>query len=138
MKYIVALVITLAAPLLLLPVEQLFPRSYVLEEVFKAILIWYLLKSNELQSRSAWLQVGLLGFTFTFSESMLYLVNFLSLGDFSMLLFRLLFTGLLHIATFFVLFGFAKKSKYGLAVGFLLNVGIHFWFNEWFAVQFVR
>jgi RsiW-degrading membrane proteinase PrsW (M82 family) len=133
MNFLIALCLTLAAPLLLLPIEQLFPYSYILEEVFKMGIIFFLFLPERKGQRSftTFFKIIVLGLVFTVSESVLYIFNFFQLGDFSLLGSRLLWTGILHCLTFGLIYVGGRSSKLGLLIGFLLACLIHAFFNEW-------
>ncbi len=136
MNYALALILTMAAPLVLLPIEQLLlviPFIYVLEDVFKSGLIWHHQQNPHRTSSLSIGKVVVLGVVFTVSETTLYLTNFLLLNNFSLLALRLLLTGVLHVGTFLVMFFGRKKGAVGLSFGFILSALIHIVFNEWLA-----
>jgi hypothetical protein len=92
------LVLALAAPLFLWSVEYLLPYPYIVEELFKAGLVYYPPKDSSFKN------VFFLDLVFSLSESMMYLFNFLSLGSFQGLGGRLILTSGLHSLTFFLYF----------------------------------
>ncbi len=134
MLFIIYLITTLAAPIVLLPVEQIIavPFIYLLEEVFKAGLVQH--NARQHTGGLSKLNTGkimILGFAFTISETSLYLMNFFLLNDFSQLWTRLWQTGLMHTTTFLILFYSSKKGRLGLTAGFILACAVHVGFNEW-------
>jgi len=118
---------SLSSPLILWPVEILLPYPYVIEEIVKAFFALSL-SQNHFSKRSLIYPI-ISGFLFTISETMLYLLNFLKLGDFSNLPKRLVYTGLLHISTTILMFLGAKKGHFYFLTSFLFSVVIHYAFN---------
>lgn len=127
MTLVLVLLFSLASPLLLWPIEILLPYPYILEEMVKAIFALSLSQDQTWQKSTTYPIIS--GFLFTISETMLYLLNFLKLGDFSNLPKRLLYTGLLHISTTVLMFIGAKKGHFYFLISFLLSVVIHYSFN---------
>lgn len=114
-------------PFLLWPIETLLPYPFVLEEIAKAALIFFVLKFPG--NQRFWL-VFLVGFLFAFSENVLYLFNIYSLGNFQTLIARFLLTTPMHVLTSFVILGFATIDKRLIVVGLALASLIHLSFNQ--------
>ena len=135
MQLALVLIIALALPLLLIPVEQVWPFPYLIEELAKLGLIFLIFnKGKKIRKHLIW--VILAGIVFTLSESVLYLMNFFTLGSMSNFLARLLLTGGLHVGTMVLMYLFATKSRKWLFLALPLAMLIHYFFNQWVTVNF--
>lgn len=116
-------VLSLAAPLLLLPLEKLFPFPHFIEEGMKLLFVVLIYKGEILERLQksplsdqkpfpGWLIALSAGFLFTLSETMLYSLNFFAIGNFSGVIPRLLQTGALHIGTTLCLYFLGKKHTH--------------------------
>lgn len=123
------LLLALAAPLLLIPIEKLFPAPHIIEEIVKLGIVLFILKSRILNPSFQIRWVILAGMIFTLSESILYLINIFMLGDLSLFGTRLLLTGILHVTTMVILYLSARKRVSMSLLGFILAVTIHYWYN---------
>ena len=129
------LIIALALPLLLIPVEQVWPFPYLIEELVKLGLVFLIFnKGKKIRKPLIW--VILAGIVFTLSESVLYLMNFFTLGSMSNFLARLLLTGGLHVGTMVLMYLFAAKSRKWLFLALPLAILVHYFFSLWVAVSF--
>lgn len=127
MTLALVLLFSLASPLILWPIEILLPYPYIIEEMVKAFFALSL-SQNE-SSKKSLIFPFISGFLFTISETMLYLLNFLKLGDFSNLFKRLIYTGFLHISTTVLMYIGVKKGHFYFLTSFLFSVVIHYAFN---------
>ena len=114
-------------PFLLWPIEILLPYPYVVEEIAKAILIFFVLK---LPGSQRIIMTFLVGFLFAFSENVLYLFNIYALGNIGTLVLRFALTTPMHILTSFVILGFGAFDKRLIVAGLVLASLIHFFFNR--------
>jgi hypothetical protein len=139
---LLSLVFALAAPLVLLAVEMALPYPHLVEELAKAGLVVMILlgeieinsaakskQKSQYKTITGWHWVLAAGVIFTFSETVLYLVNFFQLGSIANLLPRLVLTGGLHTATMIIMYLLAKKNYWLGGLGFIAAVGLHYWFN---------
>lgn len=132
---VLILIFALALPLLLIPVEQVWPYPYVIEELAKLSLVWALVKSRKKTNHLVkWVVV--VGLVFTFSESMFYLMNIFAVWDLGLWPVRLLLTGLLHVLTLLMLYWGVKKGRFWLLVTLAGAMLVHFLFNSQVAVLF--
>ena len=113
-------------PFLLWPIEIILPYPYIVEEVAKAILLFFVLK---LPGNQKIIITFLVGFLFAFSENVLYLFNIYSLGNMQTLLLRFVLTTPMHILTSFVILGFGLLNRRLIFLGLALASIIHFLFN---------
>lgn len=126
---------SLAAPLVLLAVEMFLPWPHILEEIAKAALVMMVIKGERELKTSAWEWAVGVGVFFTFSETSLYLVNFLSLGTTQDLLKRIFLTGLLHIGTPVMMYFGLKQNWYWGAGTIMAAMVFHFGFNVWLGLR---
>lgn len=109
-------------------VELFLPFPWVVEELFKFLLVGYLVRVSG--SRSKLSLVMLTGFAFSISESLFYLFNYLPEGSLLPFLIRLAVTVPMHLLTFVLLYlGLRKGTAFGLAA-LALSMGLHYWFNS--------
>lgn len=115
--------ICLFSPFPLWLLEQILPYPHLLEELFKFFLVKFSPKKNN------WLLPLIFGLLFSFSESILYLVNFFALGSFQNLIIRLILTSLLHIGLFFLLYS-TRSFRFSSYLSLFLAIFIHFVYNQ--------
>jgi hypothetical protein len=123
------LVYSLAAPILLLPLEKLLPYPYILEELTKYFLVSLIFKNKDRKDSNNWFYVLYAGLLFTFSESILYISNIISLGRYWDFPARLLLTGTLHVSTMLIMFWGMKRGWLISTVTLLITFFIHYFFN---------
>lgn len=116
------------APFIVWPIELFFPYPYIVEEVFKAVLIYYILKSQTDGAIKVQLTISV-GFLFAFSETVFYIWNLFLVGNASLLFQRLLITTPLHIFTCLLILLPALYNKKLIALGLLLAIITHYFFN---------
>jgi len=131
MLVVVALLLALASPFLLLPIEKLLPYPHFIEEAVKLLIVLMIIKAERQEKRSFAVWVFMAGFIFAISESILYLADLLALGNYMLFPQRLVLTGGLHTGTVMLMYFLGRKSYLGLAVGFVGAVIIHYFFNLW-------
>jgi len=127
---IIALLISLAAPLFLLPVEKLLPYPHVIEELLKLVIVFLIYKSAKETKTDLLKWVVIAAVLFTISESVFYLANIFALGNISLFTQRLLLTGTLHLGTFLLLYFSIKKNYFWLAGGVTASILIHYFYNS--------
>lgn len=116
------IVICLVGPLPLWLMEQIWPFPYLIEEVFKFGVVKYApIKNN-------WWYPIIFGVVFSVSESILYMINFLALGNFSNLPIRLISTTVLHTGLFVGQYA-CRGNKMLSLVGLAVAIGIHYIYN---------
>ena len=130
---VIPLLMSLSAPLLLIPIEKIFPYPHLVEELAKLLIVMVIIKQEKQFNRSFVFIAFLAGGLFTLSESVFYLINIFALGNLSLFPKRLLFTGFLHIATIMLMYVAGRKSRAWLIFGFCLSTIIHFGYNAWAA-----
>lgn len=128
---ILGLLISLVSPLLLLPIEKFLPYPHFIEEAVKLAVVVMMIKAEKEIKETLWAWVFLAGFLFTVSESILYLFNIFSLGNFALFPQRLLLTSVLHTSTVMLMYFLGRKSYLGLVAGLIGAVVIHYFFNLW-------
>ncbi len=124
-----SLIYSLAAPILLLPLEKLLPYPYLIEELTKYFLVNLIIKDKSIKSHSTWIYILSAGLLFTFTESILYFFNVMSLGRYWDFPARLILTGTLHVGTMLIIFWGIKRGKFLAATSILAAVTIHYFFN---------
>lgn len=116
-------------PFILWPVEILFPYPHIAEELGKALLIFFLLKSG-VGARQKIFGAVLVGFLFAFSENVLYMLNIFSGASPQDLLLRFVITLPMHILTSVVIMSVSLINKRLIFVGIILAGAIHYFFNH--------
>ena len=126
MSFLVPLMAAIA-PFIIWPIEIFFPYPHIVEELAKALLIFFLLKSTDNRQKI----VGgiLVGFLFAFSENVLYMLNIFSVGNPQVLILRFVLTMPMHIATSGVILAVALIDKRLIFLGIILAGFIHYFFN---------
>lgn len=128
---ILGLLISLASPLLLLPIEKLLPYPHFIEEAVKLAVVVIMIRAEKEIKESLAVWVFTAGFLFTVSESILYLTNILALGNYMLFPIRLVLTGGLHTGTIMLMYVLGRKNNFGLLLGFMGAIIIHYSFNLW-------
>ena len=114
-------------PFIIWPIEVFFPYPHIVEELTKALLIFFLLKSTD--NRQKIYGAILVGFLFAFSENVLYMLNIFSAGNPQVLILRFVLTMPMHIATSGVILAVALIDKRLIFLGIILAGFIHYFFN---------
>jgi len=122
--------LSLVAPLFLLPIEKVFSYPHIAEELVKLLLAILLIRIGREEKKKMGRESLAVGFVFALSESVFYLNNILTLGNPLVFFQRLFLTGILHGGTMIFLYFLGKRGCLGLAAGFILSVVIHYWFNS--------
>ncbi len=113
---------SLTGPFLVWPLEILLPYPYIIEELFKSIVVWFGPKGI--------LSYIIGGILFAVTETVFYSYNLFSTGEIRLIFIRLLLTGLLHSATFAIIYISTIKNKKLILLGFFAAVIIHFLYNQ--------
>jgi len=129
-----ACLVGLIIPLFLLPLEKILPYPYFLEEGFKALIIFMIIKNigPKKQNRT----VFLFALLFAFSENLFYLNNFIALGLMGSFLQRLLLTTTLHLLTSFMILLAGQKKLILFPIGLILAILTHFLYNHFVVILF--
>lgn len=115
------------APFLVWPLELVFPYPYLVEELVKGFLVFYILKSGDKSTR---IKLTILaGFFFAFSESIMYLSNIFLVGTFWTFAERILLTTPLHIVTMLIMLFSGTKKRALLPLGIIAAMLVHYFFN---------
>ena len=131
-----AFLVPLAAailPFVLWLVELVLPFPAVVEELAKAGLVLAVSRWQR------WTGLGVIvaaGIVFSFSETVLYSFNLLTVGDSSTFLTRLLLTTSLHTGTMVIMWLFVQFDRRLIVLGFIVAVALHAWYNA--AVGLIR
>jgi hypothetical protein len=112
---------SLFGPFLLWPVEYFFPYPYIVEELFKCLVVWFGSKSAK--------SFIFAGVVFAFTETVFYVLNVNARGSLVLMLVRFISTSLLHSTTFLIIYLSAKRNKKYIAVGFIVSALIHYLYN---------
>lgn len=115
-------ILCLFAPFPLWLIEIILPYPYIIEELFKFFIAKYTPRKN------TWYFPLILGLIFSFSETVLYLINFFALGNFSNLPLRLISTTILHTSLFFLQY-YARNSRLRYFT-LILAIILHFLYNR--------
>lgn len=121
--------LALVSPLFLWPVELLLPFPYILEEIVKALLI-YPIAHSDLKYTDKVKVTIILAVLFSLTESVMYLTNIFQAGTISTFILRLFVTTTLHVATSLIILVPSIRTKYGIILGLLGAIVIHYLFNE--------
>ena len=108
-------------PFLVWPIEYFFPYPYIIEELFKCVVVWF-------GEKRALIYVYA-GLAFAFTETVFYVLNINKSGSLGFMALRFISGSLLHSSTFFIIYLTNKKSKKLIPVGFLVSATIHYFYN---------
>ncbi|OGK18824.1 hypothetical protein A3D80_02960 [Candidatus Roizmanbacteria bacterium RIFCSPHIGHO2_02_FULL_40_13b] len=122
--YIFTAVFAAIAPFILWPIEIFFPYPHIVEELAKALLIFFILKSGD--NRQKIYATILIGFLFGITENFLYLF---SPATSQTHLFRFMVTMPLHITTSLAILIPALLDKRLLFLGIVLAGLLHYFYN---------
>lgn len=111
-------------PFLVWGVEYFLPYPYIIEELFKTILVYFFPQ----KSFKTYIYAGI---SFALTETVLYSFNVNAFGSIGLLFTRLLSTSLLHSFTFLIIYWSTKKDRRLIVVGFVISVLIHFLYNKY-------
>jgi len=115
-----AVLYSLFGPFLIWPVEHFLPYPYIIEELFKALVVFFV------HERSAKIFI-MAGVVFALTET--YSLNINAFGHLSLIFVRLITSSILHSLTFLIIYWSSIKSKKLIPLGFALSVLIHFVYN---------
>ncbi len=118
----------LIAPLALIPVEKVLPYPYIIEEIFKIILVIFILK---LSPKSFQIKLVIfIGFLFAFSENFFYLPNFIESGNFQLFFQRFVLASLLHVLTILIILIPSQKKRCLIFPATALAMVVHYFYNQ--------
>lgn len=114
-------------PFIIWPIELLLPYPYIIEEITKGILVFFVIN---LPDKSTQIKL-ILGSAvlFTLSETVLYSLNIALVGDLSTLLTRFILTNILHSLTMLIILSAAFKNKWFMPAGVAAAMLIHYFYN---------
>lgn len=114
---------------------SLFPYPVFLEELLKALLIFFVICRLE----TAWQKIGagvFLGILFGLGENILYLPDAIGMGDIWYFFERCLYVAPMHLATVLLMVLVSIKYKPLIVIGFIGALLIHTYFNQAFFFSF--
>jgi len=116
------------SPFVSWPIEKLLPYPYLIEEIVKALLLFFFANYKSLKNK---LESALVvGISFAISESVFYSFNIYSTNNFQVMGLRLFLTTLLHFATSLLIILPVKKNKAWILAGLSLAILLHFLYNR--------
>ena len=120
-------ILSILAPLVLIPVETILPYPYIVEEIVKFMIVVGFSKSNKEHIFAPILG----GFLFSLTETFLYIPNIMAIGQPHIIFERIFITGGMHVATILLMYlGLRKKTVIGIAA-LILSIMIHYFFNKY-------
>lgn len=125
---ILILIFSLISPVLIIPIAKLLPYPYIVEEVFKAIVVLMVLKVSKVSLH--WKLLVISGLVFSLSESILYLGSVFGNGHSLLFAKKLLSTTFLHVATLFIIYTPTLINRRLIGLSLPLAMYIHFLFNS--------
>jgi hypothetical protein len=120
----------LFAPIILWPVEILFPYPFIVEEIAKGALILFAVR-GDYDKKKAIKIFFVAGVVFALSETVLYVINLSYVGSVSYLLIRFVLTSLLHSLTFLIILLPTLKNKKFIVLGLVVSIILHYFFNRY-------
>src|SRR3989344_3576571 len=94
---------SLVGPFLVWPLEYFLPYPYVIEELFKVVVVKF--------TKSNFKSYILAGIAFALTETILYSFNINLFGRISLFFIRFIATSLLHSVTFLIIFKLSQKKN---------------------------
>ena len=125
---LIAPLLALIAPFLIWPLELLLPLPFLVEELVKAAVIYIGWPSAPVRTKL--LFAALTGLLFGFSESVLYLVNFLGWGNMAQYFLRLAVALPLHAFTSIIILLPGLKYRHLVILGLPPAILIHYLYNR--------
>lgn len=120
-------IVSVLAPLVLIPIEAVLPYPYIIEEIVKFIIAKGFSKSKKNHIFAPILG----GFLFSVTETFLYIPNIMVIGQPHVIFERLFITGGMHVITILLMYlGLRKKTIIGVGA-LVLSVVIHYMFNNY-------
>src|SRR4030042_4206450 len=118
--------LTLIAPLLLIPIEKIFPYPYIIEEMAKAAFVLFIVR---LPVKTFQIKLAVfIGFLFAFSENFFYLPNFIENGNLSLFFQRFALAGSLHILTILIILIPSQKRRYLIFPATIFAMVAHYFY----------
>lgn len=115
------------SPFFLWPIEFIAPYPHIIEELAKAILVWFIIKIPSTGSRVRLAIAS--GVLFALSESIFYIININLVGNIQTLVQRLALTISLHVLTILIMLYFFSKDRRLIPVGLILAMLAHLSYN---------
>lgn len=121
-------IIALIAPVVLIPIEKIFPYPCIIEEIVKVIFVLFILC---LPSKNFQIKLAIfIAFLFAFSENFFYLSNFVTSENTSLFFQRFVLTGALHISTVLIILIPAQKYRPLIFPAAILAIFVHYIYNQ--------
>lgn len=118
----------LVAPLIIMPLEKIFPYPFIVEEIVKVIFVMFIISlNNKLSQLKLAIIVALL---FATSENIFYLSNFITDDIVYSFLQRFILTTTLHVLTMMIILFSGQKNKRYLILGLFIAILFHCLYNH--------
>jgi hypothetical protein len=126
--FILLPILALIAPLILLPIEKIVSYPYILEEIFKVIMVFLILT---IHGKPFQIKLAIfLAFFFAFSENFFYLSNPTLYGSPVIFIERFFLVSILHIFTVLIILIPSQKYRFLIFPSMLLAMFIHYFYNQ--------
>jgi len=119
----VLLLFSLVGPFLVWPIEYYLPYSFIVEELFKLLLVYFFAKKTAKPFVMS-------GIVFALTETVFYTFNVNAFGSLSIMPVRFISTSILHSTTFAIIYYANKIDRKLIVIGFFIAVLIHFLYNR--------
>ncbi len=125
---IMCVALGLALPLFLIPVVSVLGFSEIVEELAKALaVVFVVMQIPGLRSKIIW--ASAFAVSFGISETVLYIVRIIEIGDFHIILYRLFLTVPMHVLTALVILFSANRGRKYIPFGLISAIVLHLAFN---------
>lgn len=124
---IYAPLLSVVGPLLLWPIELILPYPFIVEEIFKAVIVYLILEVSSKKSQEKLVIASAI--LFSLSESVLYIFNISLVGNINDFILRFIITTIMHTSTFLVIYLLGRINTKYLALGVLTGATIHYFYN---------
>ena len=129
---VTTLLVALFLPFPLWLAEQVVPYPYIVEELAKAVLIYFVFKEEISVKHKLLLSISV-GALFGLSETMLYVFNYFQSGGLESFLLRLAVTIPFHGLSGLIIALPGVKNRNLIILGGVLAIIYHFLYNSYFA-----
>lgn len=135
-RFVIVIVLGLLLPFILLPLVkvgnmtglEIFQSTEIIEEIAKALVVLFFICRFEGVKLDVYAGI-LFGILFGFSETMFYLSNIFTTGDFSVFWDRILYTIPMHIITTLILVFSVLYYRWFIIFGLLFSSMVHIFYN---------
>jgi hypothetical protein len=113
---------SLFGPFLVWPIEYFLPYPFIIEELFKVLVVWF-----GPRKAKVYLLAGIL---FATTETVLYTINVNITGTVTYMFLRFASTSILHSTTFLIIYYFTRQNKKLIIFGFIISALFHYLYNN--------